>query len=1028
MKRVTYFEIDVPRCANTYGIAPCTASIPTTGSQQCVNCFSSCQDQANFVLTTETVRFAQPASYLPRSIDALPNIESVEHTPAVIGLGDNLGERASLKVEFLDSPHSDAGPGYDPYIDERSYNPWDQGTHWGKFRARYPYIQGSDCRLIRGDHTTSLASMETRHFVVESMEGPDMEGRFSIIAKDPLKKLDGSRAQSPLVNTGRLSVALNAVDEDVYLADLLPAGVGDDEYAETGYICIGGNEVMRFTRGGNDADTLLLLHFNDTDNDTTPTDSSSFGRSVTAAGNAHVEADEQELSIDGSDGAAEFDGTGDWFLVADSNDWSFAGDFTIDCWVRHDDAIGAVEPYCSHGTNATNQYWFGRTATGKLQFYVESSGVQLVTVTSATDVSTTTWTHVAVQRSGNQWILFIDGVRAGFETAEVTIPNYTSTFRIGGDHDSLSFDGYIAEFRVSQVARFNKFGFVTPLCIYDNDGDVFFIGERGDHGTTASEHDIGERVQQCTFYNGIDAALILADLIDTYGGIDPSLIPVEDWETETGAFLNAVYTAMIPEPTSVKQLVSEIIEQVGLIVWWSDDPAQVNMQVLRSVGSTADTIDENVILKDTLEFEDQPEKRASQVWTFFGQRNPTRPITEESNYRSAVATVDSETASQEATPAIKKIFSRWIALGGETAAEHLNDVLLARYRIAPRNFMFKLLTGGGFTAAPAIGYRLEASPLQDVLGDRDTIPIQVKSVKSHPEGETITAEEFQSSVPVGSLTTDVVTVPTSENNLNLEEIHDQTYPVAEAGDTVICYINSNVVIGSDSPGSPSFEVGTFAAGVTVIIINNGRIVGCGGDSGRGGDGGDRIGGEPGTSTEDGDNGQAGDDGGTAFYTRRTVSLVANEIWGGGGGGGGGGGAGYSSGSVGITAGGGGGGGGGAGRIQGTGSNGGNGGDPDGDSGNSGDNSETESGGQGGTGGDSTGAAGGGGNGGDGGNAGQDGDDGQDGDGNRGGNGGNGGDAGAAIDGNSHVTLGSWNGSSFTAGATGDEDIRGSQIN
>jgi hypothetical protein len=550
---------------------------------------------------------------------------------------------------------------------------------------------------------------------------------------------------------------------------------------------------------------------------------------------------------------------------------------------------------------------------------------------------------------------------------------------------------------------------------------------RGMFNTQAIAHEADERVQVALNYDGVDAALILGDLIETYGGMDASQIPIEDWQTETDAFLNAVYTATITEPTAVKQLLSELIEQVGLIVWWSDDPAQVNIQVLRAVASTADTIDENVILKDTLEFEDQPEKRVSQVWTWFGQRDPTRPLDEESNYRSAAVTVDSETASQEATPAIKKIYSRWIPLGGETAAEHLNDVILARYRIAPRTFTFKLLTGGGFQAAPAIGYRLSAGPLQDVLGAADVIPIQVKSVKSHPEGETITAEEFESGIPVGSLTEDVVTFSTSENNINLEEIHDQNFPVAESGDSVICYIYSNVIIGSTSTSVPAFEVGNFAAGVSVIVINNGRIEGCGGDAGNGGGGGARIGGGPGTSTEEGDNGQAGDDGGTAFYTRRTVSVVANEIWGGGGGGGGGGGAGYLTASPGVDTGGGGGGGGGGGRLggdEGGGASGGSGGDD----GHDGHDGEDGSGGGGGSGGDSTGASGGGGNGGDGGDPGQDGNDGQEGDGNRGGNGGNGGDAGTAVDGDSFVTYGSWDGTTFTGGATGDEDIRGPEVN
>ena len=74
-----------------------------------------------------TSRFAVPTAYLPSSIPALPNIVGIEHTPGVIGLGDGLGERASLTLNFQDHPHSDTGPGYDPYLSARSFVPFDTG-------------------------------------------------------------------------------------------------------------------------------------------------------------------------------------------------------------------------------------------------------------------------------------------------------------------------------------------------------------------------------------------------------------------------------------------------------------------------------------------------------------------------------------------------------------------------------------------------------------------------------------------------------------------------------------------------------------------------------------------------------------------------------------------------------------------------------------------------------------------------------------------------------------------------------------
>jgi hypothetical protein len=126
------------------------------------------------------LRFASPADYLPPSIEALPNIRSIDHKPAIIGLGDDLGERASLTVSFEDTKHPDSGPGYDKYLADRSYDPLERGTWAGKFRARHPYLQGADCRLIRGDSDDLLENMETRRFIIESVSGPDQGGTLVI--------------------------------------------------------------------------------------------------------------------------------------------------------------------------------------------------------------------------------------------------------------------------------------------------------------------------------------------------------------------------------------------------------------------------------------------------------------------------------------------------------------------------------------------------------------------------------------------------------------------------------------------------------------------------------------------------------------------------------------------------------------------------------------------------------------------------------------------------------------------------------
>jgi hypothetical protein len=118
-----------------------------------------------------------------------------------------------------------------------------------------------------------------------------------------------------------------------------------------------------------------------------------------------------------------------------------------------------------------------------------------------------------------------------------------------------------------------------------------------------------------------------------------------------------------------------------------------------------------------------------------------------------------------------------------------------------------------------------------------------------------------------------------------------------AGKTAaILTINSGVTVSSASTGSYAFTVDTsWAVGDTVTIINNGIIVGRGGNGGTGAGSG---------------NGVAGASAGPALLVQRAITLDnLNRIAGGGGGGGGGGNLNFAVGKGSYLAGGGGGGGG-----------------------------------------------------------------------------------------------------------------------
>ena len=643
-KAVTLIQVDIETCSLVYGTAPCTASIPTTGENKCFNSRKTCQDIDNISTQLTTLTFSKPSD--THDFDTLPLIESVSFNPASVSLGQDLGQRATLSVSMKDGKHSDVGEGFDPYHADRSYNPWDQGTFFGKFRARQPFLRGKNIRLLRGFQGDAIADMEAWNFVIESFDGPNPKGRFTLIAKDILKLADGDRSQAPNLSGGFLSADIS-FSATSFTAN--PSGIGDTDYPSSGLIAVGGKEIMSFTRSG----------------------------------------------------------------------------------------------------------------------------------------------------------------------------------------------------------------------------DVFTV-VRAQQETEAIAHDGDSRVQLCLQYTADSPADIIRDLLVTYSGVDSSYINLSEWSTEVDSFLGTVYSTIVSEPTSIKKLVSEIVEQAAISLFWEPLEQKIKLKVLRQITTDADTFNYDNLLVGTLSSKEQPDKRISQVWTYFARVNPLSQLDQPQSYKSTIVTIDSDAEIEYDTSVIKKIFSRWIPLGGRSIASRLNDIQVARFRDAPRKFNFQLFHDASVLLGE--GYQLGAYQLQNELGEEVTAPIQVTRLSKNESVYAIEAEEvlFQDLEPLDPNDHTII-FDSSTNDVNLKDVHDSLFPT-ETSDTVISvYVESGVIIGASATSGPAMDVGAgWDAGAEINIYIRGRIQGAGG---RGGN--------------SGGTGQAGGD---ALHVDRAVTLDFEsgdgEIWSGGGGGGG----------------------------------------------------------------------------------------------------------------------------------------------
>ena len=200
------------------------------------------------------------------------------------------------------------------------------------------------------------------------------------------------------------------------------------------------------------------MHFNGVDASTTFTDES--GMLWTAHGN--VQEDTDQSVFGGASGL--FDGNVD-YLVANSPDLAFGtDDFTIDFRLRLNSIGSNMAIYDTRNDTygpVGGSFVLYIAANGIINLYIPQTNYAFNTV-----LTTSTWYHLALVKSGGIYKLYIDGIA---ESTTVTNSNNNTQSRviIGVDAGvSASLNGWIDELRISKgIARWTS-NFTPPAVEY----------------------------------------------------------------------------------------------------------------------------------------------------------------------------------------------------------------------------------------------------------------------------------------------------------------------------------------------------------------------------------------------------------------------------------------------------------------------------------------------------------------------------------------------------------------------------------
>jgi hypothetical protein len=246
-------QIDQDLCTRTYGVAPCTAN----QENKCFNTRKTCQDPENFEKGTLTLTFSTTQTDIPRDQNWLPFVKNISIAPTKLNPSNGnlnssaLGERGVATITMVDAPHSDNI--VDPYVSTRPYNPLEKSTFWAKWNARNPYYQNRPLRVYQGYEGQEIEYMDVRHYLMDSVTGPDSSGQVKIVAKDPLKLAERERALVPPASPGQLHADINSTTTTIVINRAV-----DTDYPAPGTIRIG-DELITYTGRTQGTDSGVVI-------------------------------------------------------------------------------------------------------------------------------------------------------------------------------------------------------------------------------------------------------------------------------------------------------------------------------------------------------------------------------------------------------------------------------------------------------------------------------------------------------------------------------------------------------------------------------------------------------------------------------------------------------------------------------------------------------------------------------------------------------------------------------------------------
>lgn len=711
-------ELDVDSCANTFGVAPCTA----TGIQ-CYNTFNTCKDKSNYIKTIKTYKFGSRGLVVPGEL-VRPYISSVSVSPTEIKPGEGLAIRSRTQIKLIDEPDNDSE--MDPYLASRSLNflrDWNDNSVTGQsVISGSQGASGGACQVTNSSGSVSafvsFAALPTNipnGTVSILLKGPSLTSGSGVAIRATFNgtvQLTGYRIDW-IYSGGTILRVLECTGAATYsVLASVSAGAYFNNTGIPGYLTVTFQDANIYASLSYPGQTTTSLPVTD------GTFTSGEVRPFTFANpTAAIEIDDFRVSTSTVLGgtfwrrfqarnlytAGRFARLRRGFVVSPFSWLDFDEQLFVIEGIQGPDSGGNVTVVLSDLLKLADRSVYPPATDGKLAaemknvvFSGQAMSGSTTTIELASGANPSTGFYVGME------VAITGGVGTG---QREVITAYDGDTRIATVGEFLVapvagsfFEISVLSVDVGKGEQYGASGFIRI-----GDEIIEFTGRsgsvlswpdstyRGKFGTVRDDHNNGSGVQLCKAWDNVPVPDVLDELL-TAANVPPAYIDSAGIEAESLSWMTgANITACISQPEKISDLIKEISVDTNLMSWWDPRAQKVKAKVnVPQLESTVSSISDDDVMG--LQVERLDADRITQAATYYSIYPATANTSENKSFLRAEIRIDTgaESANEynDVRADIKK--SRWLSNANEAHVSALVARRVTYLRDAPNKLKFRV--------------------------------------------------------------------------------------------------------------------------------------------------------------------------------------------------------------------------------------------------------------------------------------------------------------------------------------------------